>query len=191
MANKDPLSLAQETLEAFFVASPCIVATLKSAVKNIDGYTKLRGTKQVDVNAESDLPALRLIPSGGPLDIHFASNAVKLDYNLQLAIKTGDLRYPAALGPLVWASYATLTRAVHRAEITGLTLAKCLPDDADSTLKNYSYIKNVSLGNAQTGFADPTDPRNRGIEGFVGVLEITLHMVFPRTFVIDWAAQTL
>lgn len=191
IVRKDPLSHAQETLEAYLAAAPCVVATMKAAVKNIDGYTKLRGTKQQDVTSETDLPALKLIPTGGPCNVNFASNATQLDYTLQVALRTGDQRYNAVAGPLVWAIYAAMTAAIDDGQLVGLTLAKCLPETADAGLRNYEFIKNLTLANIATGFSDPSDPRTRGIVGFNALLDLTLHMIFPRTFVKDWAAQTL
>lgn len=189
--NKDPLSNAQETIEAYFNASPSVRAAMALAVKNIDGFTKSRGTKQVDVTSESDVPSIKLIPVGGPCNLNFASNATNWDFSLQIGVMTGDKRFNAKLGPVAWAVYAAMTQAIDDGQLVGLTLAKCLPDDADTSLRSYQYIKNITLENIATGFADLTDPKNRGIAGFSSLMDLTLHMLFPRTFVKAWATQTL
>lgn len=188
---KDPLSLAQETLEAYLLASPGVVTTMKLAVKNIDGFTKTRATKQQDVVSEADLPEIKIIPVGGPCNVNFSSGHTNWDFATQIGVNSGDKRFNAKLAPVAWAVYAAMTAAIDDTTLVGLTLEKCLPDDADAELKAFRYVTNLTLSNIATGLTDATDPRNRGIEGFSALMDLTLHLVFPRTFVKSWAAQTL
>lgn len=188
-ALKDPLSHAQETFEAYICASPAVRVALKNATKNVDGFTATRGTKQVDTRSEADMPLVKLIPTGGPCNVNFASNATNWDFNLQIGLASGDMRYTERLAPLAWAIYAALSLAIHEGAIVGLTLAKCLPPTAPSTLKNYEYVKNMTLSNIATGVADLSDPKNRGIAGFSALMDLTLHLLFPRGFVKAWASQ--
>jgi len=184
--NLDPLSHAQQTIESYLGDSPGVRAAMRLAVKNIDGYTKSRGTKQVAVFSESDLPALKLIPIGGPCNVNFASNLTMWDFTTQIVVNTGDKRFNAKLGPLAWAVFCALTAAVHDSQLVGLTLAKCLADDADDDLRRFQFLKNITLANITTGLTDPSDPRNRGIDGFSGLMDLTMHLIFPRTFVTGW-----
>jgi len=166
---KDPLSLAQETLERYFEQSIGMRRAMGLAIKNVDAYTKARGTKAVDVNSESDTPSIHLVPTAMPSNINFASNCCSLDYNLRVMINTGDVRVDYKLLPICWAIYAAMVAAVDDSSLL------------DLAWEGQQFIKNFTLSNTQSIISDPT--QNLGIVGWVGIVDLTLHMIFPRTLV--------
>ena len=182
--TKDPLSLAQETLERYFEQSPGMRRAMGLAIKNVDAYTKARGTKAVDVNAETDTPGLKLLPIAMPTNANFSSNTVMLDYVLQVLVNTGDQRITAKLLPVVWSVYAAIVAAIESSTLLGLTLEPCVAVSAAAEIKAYHYVKNFTFSNVQAGLSNPQE--NRGIEGFSAICDLQLHLIFPASFVREW-----
>lgn len=172
MSVEDPLSIAQRGLEKLLRNSPAVKRATQLKIKNIDGFTQTRATKQQDVNSETDLPELRLVPIGGPMNVNFASNLTMLDYALSLQLNTGDLRVTEKLAPVLFAIYAVCAEAVKG---SGLV---------DLTWEGYDFLKNITLSAATIGESDPS--QNRGIVGFTAICDLTLHMNFPTTMLIAW-----
>lgn len=166
------MSIAQRGLEKLLRESPALKRAMGLQIKNIDGFTQTRSTKQQDVNSETDLPELRLVPAGGPMNINYASNLTMLDYTLSVQINTGDLRVTERLAPVLFALYAALAQAVTGA---GLVTLRWL---------DYDFIKNVTLSAATIGESDPV--QNRGIAGFTAICDLTLHMNFPTIHLQQW-----
>jgi hypothetical protein len=179
----DPLTLAQTTLEKYFEQSPGLRAAMGQLIKNVDGFTKSRATKQHDTNSETDALGIKLMPVAFPTDANYASNAVMFDYNLQVLVNSGDMRVVPML-PVVWAIFAAMVKAITDSTLLDLTLLPFVGPGGDEDLRTYRYVKNFSFANVQTGLSDPV--QNKGIKGFSAICDLTLHMVFPATFVREW-----
>jgi hypothetical protein len=159
--------MAQERLEKFLRESPGVKSVLGAQIKNVEGFTTLRGTKTTDTVSETDLPELRLEPVLMPCNANFASNAASLDYTLRIVMNTGDQRVNYKMLPLVFAVFAAIVSAINASELL------------DLQWEGYNFLKNFTFSNVAAGLSDPVE--NRGIAGWSAICDLTLHMIFPAT----------
>jgi hypothetical protein len=175
LTKPDPLTHAQNTLEAYYKASPAVKRSMKSAIKNFVAFNKTRGTEAHDVNTESDLPEIVLNAIGGPSNVNFASNLSSLDWTWRVGVNTGDQRITQHLGPLVFAIFATTAHAVD-SSLDGQLVGMLWND--------YPFAKNLTFSNIQTGESNPAE--NKGLIGWSAFLDLTLHMLFPTSMLREF-----
>jgi hypothetical protein len=175
LTKPDPLTQAQNSLEAYYKASPAIKRAMGPAVKNFVAFNKTRGTESSNVKAESDLPGVVLEPIGGTSNINFASNLSSLDWSWRVKLVTGDMRLNAQINPLLFAVFAATVHAVDSSldgQLVGLLW------------NDYPFAKNLTFAAIQEG---PVDPQTNGsINGWMAICDLTMHMLFPSTLLREF-----
>lgn len=172
----DPLTIAQNALQAYYASAPAVKRAWKTQPKVIafnEGRTAVNHVK-----GESDLPEIVLEPIGGPANINFASNLSSLDWSWRVKLVTGDMRLQNQINPLLFAVYAATAHAVHSSldgELTGLLWS------------DYPFAKNLTFSNVQNGPVDPAT--NASISGWLAICDLTMHMLFPTTLLRQFNTQ--
>lgn len=173
--STDPISMAHDALEKWLRGSVAIQRSMGGIKPNIAASNKLRGTELPDVVTESDLPRIRLEPIGGPCNINFASNLTNMDWSWRIILDTGDLRVNKYLGPVAFAIFASLAVAIEKDDVGDLLGVRW---------RTYDYAKNLTYSNITSGESDPV--LNKGIAGLSAICDLTLHMVFPTSYLREF-----
>ena len=117
--------------------------------------------------ADADVPELILVPAGGDPNLINTSDTTKIVKRYNWLLSTGS-NQQGQFFDIEWA----LTRAMLR--WPDLTLL----------WKNKSFVKSVKIVSITEGLSDAE--RNRGINGWSGILSMSLEMHFSTLEIVTW-----
>lgn len=163
----DPLTLLTSTFCKWLEDSACMRRAMGLAIKNINAFNKSRTNQTPDVKNESDVPDIRLTPTGGPININFASNVTEMIANYNLEVNSGDPRVSHLLYPVYFAAFATAASGLSNSPITAIKWRD------KPFLKKYDFL-NSSLGQSNPDL-------NRGITGWTAVCSLSFRLYFLKS----------
>lgn len=165
--DTDPFTLLVNEIAKVLEGSKAVKLAMGNARKNIRAYNKMRGTENLDVTAESDVPEILIEASGGPTNINLASNLASFDMGFTLFINSGDQRVNQVMLPVLWSIWATLADGINNSTILSLTW------------QNRPFVKKYEFQNVAVGKSNPD--LNRGIKGWTAICSLMFHMMFQKS----------
>ena len=163
VSSKDPFTQVYDSL--WTLAESYVPLRTQIRERNLIRLDSNARDVRKDRVATADLPELTLVPTGTSIELHANSSQTRMTQEMAFSLSTGDQRIHELHFPLKFHIICSLT--TWKESLGGLIW------------NDHVFVHDVSIPSTVEGESDPQ--RNRNIEGWVTILNISVAMEFPTT----------